>query len=185
MKKIVVFCSLVVAILVIGCSTSQIQKPKKIKKSVKQDEQAVENKKSVTVYVPEETANSIVLKPIKRSVGSQSKEKQAIEALLESDFGKKIFPKNTTVLSIVIVNDLAKVDFSQDILNKPETSASHEEAAIYAIVNTLTQFQGISKVTMLVEGKQKGKVDGKNIEDFWGHVGLYDQPFRRNEELIK
>ncbi|GAG78354.1 unnamed protein product, partial [marine sediment metagenome] len=34
------------------------------------------------------------------------------------------------------------------------------------------------------EGKDSGQVDGLYIEDFWGHVGIYEE-FTRNEVIIK
>ena len=34
-----------------------------------------------------------------------------------------------------------------------------------------------------MEGKDSGQIDGLYIEDFWGHVGIYDA-FSRDEETI-
>ena len=43
------------------------------------------------------------------------------------------------------------------------------------ILNTLTEFPGIENVSFTVEGK----IDDRTM-DWWGHVGLYEQPFQRD-----
>ncbi len=50
-------------------------------------------------------------------------------------------------------------------------------------MNTLTNFEEIKKVKITVEGKDSGQIDGLYIEDFWGHVGIYET-FSRDEEAI-
>ncbi|MCL5072262.1 MAG: GerMN domain-containing protein, partial [Actinobacteria bacterium] len=62
-------------------------------------------------------------------------------------------------------------------------SSTTEILAIYSIVNTLTNFEEIKKVKITVDGKDSGQIDGLYIEDFWGHVGIYEA-FVRNEEVI-
>jgi hypothetical protein len=56
--------------------------------------------------------------------------------------------------------------------------------AIYSIVNTLTEFDEIERVRITIEGKQNGEVDGLFVEDFWGHVGIYED-FTRNEDIME
>ncbi|MDZ7839028.1 MAG: GerMN domain-containing protein [Actinomycetota bacterium] len=94
-------------------------------------------------------------------------------------------PASTKVNHVEVDNGLAIADFSAHILT--DTSIPHssttEELAIYSIVNTLTQFEEIGKVRITIEGKSSGTIDGSSIEDFWGHIGLYDD-FSKNEEII-
>jgi hypothetical protein len=42
---------------------------------------------------------------------------------------------------------------------------------------TLGQFPEAKKVRFTVEGKDKGTLDGKKIEDFWGAISLQGQPW--------
>ncbi|GAG84391.1 unnamed protein product, partial [marine sediment metagenome] len=79
------------------------------------------------------------------------------------------------------------VDFSKEIITNFQEiphSSTTEVLAIFSIVNTLTEFEEINKVKITIEGKDSGQVDGLYIEDFWGHVGIYEE-FTRNEDIIK
>lgn len=85
----------------------------------------------------------------------------------------RVLPVNTRVLGISIVQGVATVDFSSEVL-MANVGASGEAMGIVSIVNTLTEFPTIQKVQFTVDGK------AENGMDWWGHVGLYDQPFKRN-----
>ncbi len=94
-------------------------------------------------------------------------------------------PRTVKLLDLTINKETAIVNFSKEILAPGNVGAKAEELTIYQITNTLTEFSNISEVIIRVEGKSEGEVDGYPVEDFWGHVGLYEQPFKRNESLIK
>jgi germination protein M len=85
----------------------------------------------------------------------------------------KVLPANTKILGIKIDQGLATVDFSPEVL-RANVGASGEALGIASIVNTLTEFPTIQKVSFTVEGKLDTAMD------WWGHVGLYEQPFKRN-----
>ncbi|MHB1041540.1 MAG: Gmad2 immunoglobulin-like domain-containing protein [Eubacteriales bacterium] len=86
----------------------------------------------------------------------------------------RVLPPATRIRGITLRNGLATVDFSRDVL-RANVGATGEALGIQSIVNTLTEFPGIQKVSFLVEGK----VDQQS-RDWWGHVGLYSQPFSRD-----
>ncbi|GAG61127.1 unnamed protein product, partial [marine sediment metagenome] len=91
------------------------------------------------------------------------------------------------VNSVKISESTATVDFSKEIITNFQEiphSSTTEVLAIFSIVNTLTEFEEIKKVKITIEGKDSGQVDGLYIEDFWGHVGIYEE-FTRNEDIIK
>jgi len=95
-------------------------------------------------------------------------------------------PSNVEVNSVEISDSTATVDFSKEILTNFEEiphSSTTETLAIYSIVNTLTEFEQINKIKITIEGKDSGEIDGLYIEDFWGHIGIYEE-FTRNEDLI-
>jgi len=84
-----------------------------------------------------------------------------------------VFPKGTKILGINIKDGLATVDFSQEVLSA-NTGAAIEALGIASIVNTMTEFPSVQKVKLTVEGSaEKGM-------DWWGHIGLYKQPFTRD-----
>jgi len=85
----------------------------------------------------------------------------------------KVLPANTKILGVKIDQGLATVDFSPEVL-RANVGASGEALGIASIVNTLTEFPTVQKVSFTVEGK----VD--TAKDWWGHVGLYEQPFKRD-----
>jgi len=85
----------------------------------------------------------------------------------------RVLPADTKILGVKIDQGLATVDFSPEVL-KANVGASGEALGITSIVNTLTELPNIQKVSFTVDGS----VD-KGI-DWWGHVGLYEQPFSRD-----
>jgi spore germination protein GerM len=95
-------------------------------------------------------------------------------------------PSDVEVIDVTISNNLATVDLGKRIITNftdiPHGSET-ELLAIYSIVNTLTEFEEIEKVKITVEGKDEGEIEGLSIQDFWGHVGIYET-FSRDESLI-
>lgn len=89
-----------------------------------------------------------------------------------------ILPPDTRVLDVTTENTTAIVNFSEEVLNANAGSAS-EVMGIQCIVNTLTEFPDIETVSFQVEGSTEGRV-----MDWWGHVGLYDQPFKRDVSTV-
>lgn len=90
----------------------------------------------------------------------------------------RVLPPDTRVLGVEIRNGAATVDFTREILQANVGSAG-EAMGIMSIVNTLTEFPGIEKVSFTIEGK----IDDRTM-DWWGHVGLYDQPFQRDVSMV-
>jgi germination protein M len=97
-----------------------------------------------------------------------------------------VLPNTVKVLDVEVENGICTVNVSKEILtdaNQVGVSASGEELALSAIANTLTEFEGVNRVKLLVEGMQSGMLEGRFVEDFWGHLGLPEY-LERNEELI-
>ena len=85
----------------------------------------------------------------------------------------RIIPPDTKILGINIDNGIATVDFSGEVLDA-QTGSGGESLGIQSIVNTLTEFPSIDAVRFTVEGSVEKAID------WWGHVGLYQQPFRQD-----
>ncbi|MDA8234766.1 MAG: GerMN domain-containing protein [Clostridia bacterium] len=105
----------------------------------------------------------------------------SIEELLKGPQGssklKNPIPKGTKLRDINIKPDgLAIVDLSREFkVNHPGGSGS-EILTVYAVVNTLTQFQSVSKVLILIEGE--------GLESLAGHVDI-SKPLQRDSSMIK
>ncbi len=145
----------------------------------------------VKLYFARYEDNQIFLQPETRPVSDDDDlYKSVLEELVKGPESEQLYPtlpSNTVVYSVKVEEGLAVADFSKEIITNFEEiphSSTTEMLAIYSIVNTLTEFDEIEKVRITIEGKQQGEIDGLFIEDFWGHVGIYDD-FSRNEDMMK
>ncbi len=147
--------------------------------------------RKVSLYFAEYTDTEAYLaKEIREIQVSKELYKNVVEELIkgpQSDQLYRTIPSNVKVNSVKISESTATVDFSKEIITNFQEiphSSTTEVLAIFSIVNTLTEFEEIKKVKITIEGKDSGQVDGLYIEDFWGHVGIYEE-FTRNEDIIK
>jgi spore germination protein GerM len=147
--------------------------------------------RSVTLYFADMEGEEFYLSPETREIGAPGDiYKEAIRQLIAGPLDKSLYPtipSDASVNSVKVSDGLAIVDFDIRIISNfqeiPHSSAT-ETLAIYSIVNTLTGFDEIEQVRITVEGKESGEIDGFFVEDFWGHIGIYEE-FTRNEEIIK
>lgn len=88
----------------------------------------------------------------------EDKVKSILETIIEKndknsllpDYFRPILPANTKILSVELNNDVLKVNFSKELLNvKLEDSNEMIESIVY----TLTEFDEVLGVSILVEGK--------------------------------
>jgi spore germination protein GerM len=147
-------------------------------------------KKSVTIYFSKMTDTDFYLISVKREVTGRDVYKATLEALIKGpeniDEGFAVLPKTVKILSTEKDEDLLIVDFSKEIIldaNQVGVSSSTEALALGSIANTLTEFPEIKRVRILIEGKRNGDIDGREIEDFWGHIGIRED-LSRNENLL-
>lgn len=116
--------------------------------------------------------------------------KAIIEELIKGPTSQDLYPTippDSVVNSVKLTNGLAIIDFNLSIITNYEDiphSSTTETLAIYSIVNALTEFEEIEMVKITIEGSDSGEVDGIYVEDFWGHIGIYEN-FYRNTEIIK
>jgi len=147
--------------------------------------------RDVTLYFASLEDNDIFLVPQQRQVDASGNiHLKAVQELVKGPSGEGLYPtlpSDTSVNSVTVKDGLAVVDFDIRIISNFEEiphSSTTEALAIYSIVNTLTGFDGIDRVRITIEGREKGQVEGFYVEDFWGHIGIYEE-FERNEEIIK
>jgi len=137
--------------------------------------------KEVTLYFGGQ--NGVYVVPEKRTISTpdninqQDYIKKVIEELIkgpETEGLHPTIPPEVKVLSVRIENNIAYVDFSEEMHTKHWGGAVGEAMTISSIANTLTEFDYINKVKMTVEGEPL------TIE----HT-ILEVPVGRNEDMIK
>ncbi len=144
----------------------------------------------MTLYFRLDTPDGSWLAPEKRAVDGVEPCRAAMEALIAGPGPgsslKPVLPGTVKVLDASLSGGVCTVNLSKEILTDSSevgAGASSEMLALAAIADTLTELEGVEKVKLLVEGAQSGMVEGRFVEDFWGHVGLPEY-LERNEEVI-
>lgn len=142
-----------------------------------------ENTNVVVYYLKDSQSNSYLVREIHTLKKTDNMPKTAVEELIKgtptTKEAYKVLPEGTKVLGVKVDDQgVATVDFSPEVLNA-NVGSSGEVLGIASIVNTLTEFHNIIKVSFTVNGK------AENAMDWWGHVGLYEQPFNRQMSLVQ
>ena len=153
----------------VGCSNNQTQPPP-----------AQEQTEEITLYFDASTPEREYLAPEKRKVEKGDLPLKAMEELIkgpsEGSELKPVLPKETKVRSVKVEDNIAYVNFSKDLIDNLNVGSSGEIIVISAIANTLTEFPGIDKVQILIEGEK--------TETLAGHIDI-TEPVERNEKIIK
>ena len=118
---------------------------------------------------------------VTRTVSTEKDDKYtaAMKSLLTGTKEKgqtNVFPKKAKLRSIVVKDGIATVDFSKELQTNFSGGSTGEEMLIGSIVNTLTDFPEVQKVSILI--------DGSAVETLSGHMDL-SEPLTRMTELLK
>jgi spore germination protein GerM len=119
------------------------------------------------------------LMPEKREVKKNQLYSNLIQELIagpNSGELTKTIPSQTELLGVRVKDNVARVDFSQALMSNHWGGTAGETMTVYSIVNTLTQFNSIDQVQILIAGQK--------IETLAGHIEL-SQPISFNSQLIK
>jgi len=188
------FTILLLAILAVygawGCTRSEPAEPQE-EQEVGGDAGGVAEgqQTTVTLYFRYNTDTQELLAPEERTVSGDPYLRAMQELIAGPAPDSQLFPvlpDTVKVLDIGVEGGVCTVNVSKEILtdaNQVGVSASGEGLALAAIANTLTQFADVERVKLLVEGVQSGMIEGRFVEDFWGHMGLPEY-LERNEDLI-
>lgn len=179
-----VLAAVSVLALAAGCSDEQ----KGTSSPAAQTEQMQDQEKSaaaepkelmVNVYYPRSDGTGLVA--VRRMVSTEKDDKYtaAMKSLLTGTKEKgqtNVFPKKAKLRSIVVKDGIATVDFSKELQTNFSGGSTGEEMLIGSIVNTLTDFPEVQKVSILI--------DGSAVETLSGHMDL-SEPLTRMTELLK
>ncbi len=133
---------------------------------------------NLTLYFSESTASRLV--PEQRNVkviNEKELPKLAIEELLKGPTLPSAIAavhQETKLHSVKVENGTAIVDFGDNFEKLNTGGSTRERLCLYAIVNTLTDLDGIEQVKLSVGGK---------VLDFFGQLEL-SEPLVRNADIV-
>ena len=135
----------------------------------------VTQEEKTVLYFADKTGTKLVQKEVAITVvNNVPMEQLIVEALIHTEDFKSPIPEGTTVLKTVTKDQICYVDLSKEFLNPLESVSG--EVSVYAIVNSLAERAGVSKVQF--------SVDGKAITNFRANID-FSQPIGRNLDLIE
>lgn len=189
---------LVAGLPLAGCGSDKANEPAQQANSQEQQQGANEqagtgsNQVKLTVYFARFSDTGAGLVAVQRTVPyTQEVARAAMLQLIQGpDAGsglKAVIPATVQIRSISVANGICSLDLSKELLTDSASigvSATTEGLLLAAIADTLTEFPTITRVKLTIEGKSSGMVDGRAVEDLWGHVGL-PELLVRDEDVIQ
>lgn len=174
MKKILSLLSLiVVCVALVGCGMFCGEKTEPVTPT------PVKEELTCVVYrTPADGEEQLIAETVKVYGFKKELPQLALNALLTTKPAKadlqNIFPSGVKVKNLSVNDGLATVDLSKEIYDI--SGGSYDEMMLTsAIVNTLTEFNEIKKVQILIEGEKTATIKG--------HIDLMDT-FERDTEII-
>ncbi|TGE31137.1 N-acetylmuramoyl-L-alanine amidase [Desulfosporosinus sp. Sb-LF] len=137
------------------------------------------------LYYPNDTLESLIPedREIHDSIWAKSDLSQKATFILrelirgpQSGKSTPTIPSTTKVLSVIIQNNVATINFSRDIQDHFPSGALEEDITIKSIVWSLTQLPGINGVNILI--------DGEFGESLGGHI-LLDHTFGTQLKIVQ
>ncbi len=138
----------------------------------------VKRKVDVVLYFADQSGD--YLKAEKRQIEMvPGLAKATVEQLIQGPTQKNLtrtIPQGTKVREIDIKNGLCRIDLSKEFKENHWGGSSGEILTVYSLVDTLTQFETVKEVEILVEGQR--------IDTLAGHMDL-TAPVMKNSQIIK
>jgi len=183
MKKILaVVLVIFLTVSIFGCSSKEGNEEdnSSIKGELNVEEIQEPEESVVTLYFG--TKDGYLRKEPRSIIGVPSAEngQDLVEELIKGsqseDDTLNVIPEGTEILAYNFdaENGLATVDFSEHIHSA--VGSMGEILAVYAVVNTLTELPGVTKVQFLVEGEE--------VESLSGHIYL-GEPIERDLQYLE
>lgn len=133
---------------------------------------------SVTLYFYDENAEYLMKESRNITASNNdSIEKYVVEELIKGPTQNGLvatLDKESKLISVQTKDNTCFVNFSSDFIEKNTGGSTKEAGAIYSIVNSLTELEGIDKVQFLIEGKKA---------DSFGSFA-FNEPFERDTGRI-
>ncbi|MBI2300683.1 MAG: GerMN domain-containing protein [Armatimonadetes bacterium] len=168
------------ALLLAGCRTKPAEQPKPPEPAIPPGGSQVEPV-TATLYFAD--ADRKHLESEARDVGSTGQDpasvaKAAVQALLDGpqESGhRRTVPEGVTLNDVKVEGDLCTVDLSKSFVEKASGGSNFASLAVYGVVNTVCEVQGVKRVQLLFDGQPQG--------DFGGVLDL-SQPLQADSSLL-
>ena len=142
-------------------------------------DKAVAAKETVTIYFPDKEGTHLV--PERREIELQAS--ISVERLIIAELAKgpnneeliQIIPSDINLISVETNDGVCFVNISGDFVDKIQSGSTSTTMALFSVVNSLTELEGINSVQILIDGKT-----GIEFGNF-----VLDAPLERNKALIK
>lgn len=137
-----------------------------------------EESTKVTLYFSDSQAAKLIPEEREVAVNEGSLPEAAVNELIKGPQNpelSKTIPDGTELISVVVKDGIAQVDFSNEFQANHWGGSAGETITIYSVVNTLTKLDGIEEVQFLIEGEK--------IESLAGHLDL-TMPVASDETMI-
>jgi len=192
------FILLMIGILVIaGCSKKEdpivnsnntADSPQTRTQSVERKPFIVQNQETVIVYFATPDKKNLV--PVTLSVKTTKEAaKVAVEKLLagpENDFSCGVIPEGTKLKDIYLQGRTVYVDLTEDI-EKLNEEAESAQLALDALTLTLTEFNEVDDVQVLIDSqveKELGEINIENPLKRPEQINLYGKPGKHNIKIF-
>jgi len=176
---------LIAALLFSGCSKLKVgQAPVDQNKSLQDILPATNTiNQKLTLYFGDDQAMYLIPEirevTIQKDASTEAIAAAIVNELIAGPTDKKMIatmPKGTKLLSLKITDQIAMVDFSQEMKSNHPGGSSGEVMTLNSLVDSLTELQGIKKVQILINGEK--------IETLAGHMDT-SKPLSRDESIFK
>lgn len=169
-------CLFVAALMLSGCDkTPGVQKPDETPNAQMISEE-------ITLYFSDDQAMYLIPEDREIKIDKESTPVMMAEAIVkeliagptDTKFIATI-PPEAKLLSIKITDDIASVDFSEELKSKHPGGSTGELMTLNSLANSLTELPEINQVQILINGEK--------VESLAGHADL-TQPLTRDETVI-
>lgn len=131
----------------------------------------------ITVYFASPQADKLIKE--KREIeATETVAKAVLEELIkgpkENKEAQPTIPTGTKLLSVAIVNKVAKVNFSSEFADNHSGGSAAELMTIYSVVNSLTEFPTIEAVEFLIQNQKLTALGGFDLSE----------PVKRRNDLL-
>lgn len=137
-----------------------------------------QERKTVTLYFSDNEAMYLVGEEREIIVSEKdSVEELVVKELLKGPVSEHLWdtiPDGTRLISVSTKDGICTVDFSSEFVDNSPGGTTSERMAIYSVVNTLTELEGVQKVQFLIEGKKR---------EIYTHA-IFNEPFSRDESIL-
>lgn len=183
MKKLISVALIVcLALCVISCGKSQTVPPKNVVVPVEPaPEKPVEQTMDITVYFPDN--NMMYLHPeTKTVIASDNIYKDVAECVIfgpaADSLNIKPIKGEVKVLSAMLDNNtgICTIDLSKEFADNNTGGTTREIMAVYSLVNSLCELDGVKSVKINIEGEINPQ--------FGGHFSL-ENPFEKQESYVQ